>query len=512
MFIVRAFQQYTPVTGNGLCSTKRKGPWILLFLLFLFGLTACDFRAGPRAEDSDPPLAGYDPTEAPNILFIAIDDLNDWVGAYGHPLAVTPNLDHLASQSMRFSLAMSSTPLCNPSRTAILTGLRASTTGVYENNQNFRDLPEWTDWVTLPQYLRQYGYKTFTGGKVFHKPEGPMSDPASWDHNYHPRAGTPSPAEENRWQHGMKGEFSLDYYNQAIDWAPLDIPIEETQDWITADRAARLLQENHDAPFFLAVGIFRPHLPWYAPREFFDLYDLEDIRLPHTLENDLGDVGPIGRKFAGGQAHGVIQGHSKWKEAIRGYLASISYADACVGRILEGLEASPDRDNTIVVLWGDHGFHLGEKEHWEKYTLWERANKTTLMILVPRVTRPNSLCAQPVSLIDLHATLVELAGLPARSDIESRSLLPLILDPNTPWDYPALMTHYPNNHAVRDSRYRYIRYQDGFEELYDHAVDPHEFHNLANNPEMTSIKDGLAETFPSVNAEWPDYRRTINTH
>ncbi|MBD5780651.1 sulfatase [Pelagicoccus sp. NFK12] len=449
--------------------------------------------------------------ERPNVLFIVVDDLNDMIGSYGDTQVKTPHLDRLAERSLQFDLAMSSSPLCNPSRTAVLTGLPAYVTGIYENNHSFRDIPEFADWVTLPQYFRKHGYRALAGGKVFHKAAGKHSDPQSWDEIYHDKSGTAAPCDEQRWQHGMKGEFALDYYNKAIDWAALDTPKEETIDWQTADKAAKILSEESEQPLFLAVGIFRPHLPWYAPKEFFDMYPLESIQLPKTRAGDLEDVGPIGRKMAGGQAQSVIEKHGKWREAVRAYLANVSYADACVGHLLDALEKSPHADNTIVVLWGDHGFHLGEKEHWEKYTLWERANRTPLYISAPGVTKARSVSPRPVALIDLHSTLIELCGLPARDDIYGKSLVPLLKKPHRKW-HPALMTHYPNNHAVRDDRYRYIRYADGFEELYDHRNDPHEFENIAGTPEAKAIIKHLRRELPKENAGWPDYERTLNQH
>lgn len=448
----------------------------------------------------------------PNVLFIVVDDLNDWVGAYGNKQAKTPNLDRFAESSTRFELAMSSTPLCNPSRTAVLTGLPAYVTGIYENDHWFRDFDAYEDWVTLPQYFREFGYRTYAGGKVYHKASGKASDPQSWNEVYHDKTGTKAPPDSRRWQHGMKGEFALDYYNKAIDWATLDTPKEETYDWKTAEKAAKILEQDSNDPFFLAVGIFRPHLPWYAPKEYFDLYPLDEVEVPEITKDDLSDVGPTGRKMAGGQAHSIIQKHGKWKEAVRAYLACVSYADDCIGEVLDALDSSPHKSDTIVVIWGDHGFHLGEKEHWEKYTLWERANRTPLFIRVPGIADSGDVATQPVSLIDLHKTLIELADLPAREEVYGRSLVPLLTNPLQEWETPALMTHYPNNHAVRDERYRYIRYADGFEELYDHDEDPKEFTNIASEEGSREIMERLAKEIPKMNAGWPDHKRTFNQH
>ncbi len=455
---------------------------------------------------------GFAKDKQPNVLFIAVDDLNDWVGCLGrHPQARTPNIDRLASRGVLFEQAYCSAPLCNPSRTATMTGLRASTTGIWNNSDPadvrsgaiswFRDKPEFKDWVTIPQYFRQHGYTAVTGGKIFHKSQGKFSDPVSWDRQYSTKRGTPFPRNGKRLLHGMSDKMTNDYFKDWADWQPLDIPERETADRKTAEGAAAFLRRDHDKPFFLACGIFRPHLRWYAPRKYFDMHPLEKIELPVTLENDLADVPPRGRRqTAASQAFGVIREHGEWKKAVQGYLAACSFADACVGVVLDALEESEHAENTIVVLWGDHGYHVGEKNRISKLTLWEQGSKTPLIISTPDIAATGGKrCKQPVSLVDLYPTLVELCGLPARDGLDGRSIAPLLRDPETEWQYPAVIS-LRGDHAVRSQRWHYIRYADGGEELYDAAKDPHQWKNLANAPVHAAAKMELKKWLPKKNA------------
>lgn len=450
--------------------------------------------------------------ETKNVLFLAVDDLNDWIGVMGgHPNAKTPNIDRLAKSGVLFEQAFCAAPLCNPSRVAIMTGLRPSTTRIHANGSMydpdsngrtswFREIPKYQDWVTIPQYFRQHGYTAQTGGKIYHQAYGMFSDPESWDHQYTTVAGTPFPPDEKRLQHGMSGKFTNPYYNDWADWVPLDIPEEETADWKTAVGAADFLEGDHDKPFFLAAGIFRPHMRWYVPKKYFDMHPLEDIELPPYLENDLDDVPPMGRRMAG-QAFSVIKEHGEWKKAVQGYLAACSFADACVGVVLDALEESKYRDNTIVILWGDHGFHIGEKNHISKVALWPEATRTPLIIRAPGVSTPNTRSKRPVSLVDLYPTLVELAGLPSRDGLDGRSLAPLVRDAQTEWPYPAVVTH-RLSHAIRTEQHHYIRYEDGMEELYDVVADPESWLNLASDPRYTETIDSLKNWLPEVHEQY----------
>jgi arylsulfatase A-like enzyme len=261
------------------------------------------------------------------------------------------------------------------------------------------------------------------------------------------------------------------------------------------------LQKAHNRPFFLGVGFFRPHLPWYVPRKYFDMYPPEAVTLPNVNESDLDDVPPVGRQFANpdGDHRKVIE-TDNWRRAVAAYLACISFADACLGRVLDALDRSPYADSTAIVLWGDHGWHLGEKLHWRKFALWEEATHNPLMVTVPGLTRPGGRCPRTVSLLDVYPTLLDVLGLPQRDELEGKSLLPLLKNPKAPWDRPAVTTYRRSNHSIRSERWRYIRYHDGGEELYDHEHDELEWTNLADKPRYAEVKRRLARWLPEVNA------------
>ncbi|MGY8673381.1 MAG: sulfatase-like hydrolase/transferase, partial [Verrucomicrobiia bacterium] len=299
---------------------------------------------------------------------------------------------------------------------------------------------------------------------------------------------------------------------RLIDWGPTDHPEEANPDWKTVEGAAQFLQRDHDKPFFLGCGIYLPHLPWYAPRKYFDLHPLEDIQLPAHKPDDFDDIPPIGKRMAGPHMR-PIRNSGKWKEAVQACLASDSFADACVGHVLDALEKSPHCDNTIIVLWGDHGYDIGEKKI-AKSALWEQTTRTPLIFHIPEKLRDDSwntsanTCQRPVSLLDMYPTLVELCGLPKNELIEGRSIVSLIRDPEAKWPYPALITHSPhwlgNNHAVRSERWHYIRYADGGEELYDMNHDPNQWTNVITNPKHQPIKTELRQWLPKTYA--PHYR------
>ncbi len=424
----------------------------------------------------------------PNVLFLAIDDLNDWVGALGgYPGISTPNLDRLASRGVLFTRAYCAAPACNPSRVALLTGKRPSTSGVYHNNQPWR--PVMPNAVTLPQHFKANGYTVVGGGKIFH---GRFPDPPSWD-TYFKRRGDPVPPK--RPVNGIPRTANF-------DWGPLDVPDEAMSDWKVTQWATEFLGDRHDKPFFLAVGLFRPHLPWYVPRKYFEQVPLDKIVRPNTRPDDLDDVPPLGRRMARPNGdHRKVMASNNWDKAIQGYLASIAFTDACVGRLLTALEESDYARNTIIVMWTDHGWHLGEKQHWRKFTLWEEATRVAMTIVAPGVTGTGQRCARTVSLLDVYPTLVELCGLSDRPGLEGVSLMPLLKNPEAAWNRPAVTTHGRNNHAVRSERWRYIRYRDGSEELYDHERDPMEWSNLASRPEMAAVISELGAWLPAVNVE-----------
>lgn len=433
-----------------------------------------------------------------NVLFIAIDDLNDWVGCLGgHPDVKTPNLDCLAKRGVLFTHAYCAAPACNPSRAALLTGIRPSTSGVYHNPQPWRQSPALKNAVTMPQHFMAHGYKAIGSGKIYH---GKYPDPESWD-EYWPsktRNRPPDPMPKTRPLNGIPK-------TRHFDWGPIEARKEEMGDWRVADWVIGQLQKQHEKPFFLACGFFRPHLPWYVPKQYFELYPLDKITLPNVNEDDLDDVPEMGRKMAGLRDHKNVLKYNQWRKAVQGYLSSISFVDECVGRVIDVLDKSEYRHNTAVVLWSDHGWHLGEKLHWRKFALWEEATHNMLMFVAPGVTGSGGRCDAPVNLLDIYPTLIDLIDLSPRNELEGVSLMPLLKNPDTAWERPTLTTHGRNNHSVRSKRWRYIQYADGTEELYDHENDELEWHNLANDPKFNEIKEHLKAWLPKVNL--PDIPR-----
>jgi arylsulfatase A-like enzyme len=428
--------------------------------------------------------------ERPNVLFLAVDDLNDWITPLGgHAQSVTPNIERLSQRGMLFRSTHCAAPACNPSRAALMTGIRPSTSGVYHNPDPWRvAMPEA---VTLPQHFMANGYTALGSGKIYH---GGFPDPASWD-EYWPSKTRQTPSDPMPAGRPLNGIPNTAHF----DWGPVDAETAEMGDAQVADWVIRQLQREYDQPFFLACGMFRPHLPWYVPQKYFDRFPLDSIQLPKVLENDLDDVPPAGVRMARPDGdHAKVVKYHQWHKAVQGYLASIAFCDEQIGRVLDALDGSPYAGNTIIVFWTDHGWHLGEKQHWRKFALWEEATRTPMIIAAPGV-QPGSQCTTPVGLIDIYPTLVDLCGLPPREGLDGVSLRRLLENPAAEWERPALTTHGRNNHALRSSQYRYIRYEDGGEELYDHQADPMEWKNLAGDPAYAQVKRDLARWFPEKN-------------
>ena len=452
---------------------------------------------------------GVHAADRPNIVMIAIDDMNDWIGAFGGP-ALTPNIDRLAVEGMLFNNAHCVVPACNPSRVAIMTGLRPETTGQYENAGNFRDRARNDTVLTLPQHLKQHGYTTAAAGKIFHHSRGTgnaprvLSDPLSWTEQHPGNIGTGGGRaylDANgmaKWLRGDRRDIKNDYGLRSPLFGTTPESIEETGDWETATYGADFIARDHDQPYFLALGIFRPHAPLIAPQEFFDLYPFDEISLPETPADDMDDIPTIARFNWSTPMFEAMKEEQMWRKGVQAYLASMSYADACVGRILEAIDASPDRDNTIIVLWTDHGWQLGHKNRWEKFSLWRQATRTPLIIRAPGMS--NGECDRAVSLLDLYPTLTELLAVEAPSTLEGTSLVPHLHDPAAPRKEPAIVTYLPTNHAVFHEDWNYIRYSDGSEELYDRTTDPHEFTNLIHHPELRSVANRLATWLPQTPA------------
>jgi arylsulfatase A-like enzyme len=442
--------------------------------------------------------------DRPNILVITVDDLNHWVNHLGrNPQAITPNLDRLAARGVTFTNAHTASSVCNPSRAAFLTGLRPSTSGVYGNATDWRTVIG--DGYALPGFLRRQGYYTFGVGKLFHTAR--HIRPGDWDdYPQNPRGDDSLAQNENSSARTELSDASgptLRYTAGDLSIAELSGGDENVGDYWSASAAISAIAKPRDGPFFIACGIFRPHLPWHVPQKYFDLYPEETIKLPPYREDDLEDV-PGGKAS---EEHLKILKEGSWKKAIRAYLACITYADVQIGRVLDALDKSPHRDNTIVVVLGDHGWHLGEKQKWRKTGLWEEATRMPYIWAGPGIARGGR-AAQPVDTMSLYPTLVELAGLARPAHVEGASITRYLRDPATPWDgTPALTTWQFNNHSVRTERWRYLRWNNGNEELYDHSVDPYEWHNLLSplNAERTAginldqLKSELAAFFPQIN-------------
>lgn len=432
----------------------------------------------------------------PNVLFIAIDDLNDWIGCMGgHPQTQTPNLDRLSRHALLFASAYCAAPACNPSRCALLNGIRPHHSGVYLNSQPWR--PVLPNSVTLPQHFMAHGYDVRGGGKIFH---GRYEDRASW-HQWFDSGPTPklSQKEQNN-PHSRAG---------GIVWGNLhDTPDSEMLDYRLASWAVDYLEQEHDKPFFLAVGFKRPHMPWQAPGKYYDKFPVNDIVLPEVPDDDLSDIPEAGQKMAKPQGdHAKVLATQNWKYAVQGYLATINFMDGQLGRVLDALESSSQRDNTIICLWSDHGWHLGEKKHWRKFALWEEATKAPLMFVVPGLTKAGTVCETPVDFMNIYPTLADLCGLPVGDHLAGVSLRPLLADVNAEWTHPAITTHGRGNHAVRWVNWRYIRYEDGSEELYDQHSDPNEWKNVASKPQFRQVKQELAAHLPALKNEVPNAPR-----
>ncbi len=260
------------------------------------------------------------------------------------------------------------------------------------------------------------------------------------------------------------------------------------------------MEQPHDKPFFLACGVHKPHLPWVVPRKYYDMFPVDGIQLPPYKEDDLDDLPPEGIRMAKPEGdHKFIVEHDRWKYAIQSYLATIAYTDMNMGRLLDALQKSPYAKNTIICFWGDHGWHLGEKHHWRKFTLWEEATRAPFIWVAPGVTKPGTRCDRTVDFMSIYPTLCELAGIPVPSHVEGTSIAKLLAQPQSPWNGPGVTTYGYMNHAVRTEAWRYIRYREGGEEFYDETKDPYEWTNLAGSPEIERQKSELAKFLPSQN-------------
>lgn len=432
--------------------------------------------------------------ERPNVLFIAIDDLNHWVGYAGRNTQTkTPNIDRLSKMGTSFAHAYCAAPLCNPSRAALMSGMRPGTTGCYTNGDHWKTfIPEGRG---LSNTFKQAGYYVAGAGKIYHS-----SDyyPREWDDYLNERGLNRFGSEEDEaTAKGGKGITKEEGFHSPVVH---DLKDEDLADWHITNYCIEQLGKKHEKPFFVACGLHKPHLPWVVPRKYYELFPVESIQLPPYKEDDLDDIPPAGIRMAKPEGdHKRILESGRWKEAIRSYLACAAYTDMNVGRLLDALQKSSYRDNTIIVFWGDHGWHLGEKHHWRKFTLWEEATRAPFIWVVPGLTRPGSVCQRTVDFMSIYPTLCDLAGIAKPDHVQGVSIQPLLADPQSAWNTPALTTFGFQNHSVRNEGWRYIHYADESSELYDEAQDPYEWTNLAGSAQATARIKELSQWLPKDN-------------
>ncbi|MDX1563982.1 MAG: sulfatase [Phycisphaeraceae bacterium] len=415
----------------------------------------------------------------PHVMLIAIDDLNDWIGCLGgHPQAKTPNIDRLAKRGVLFANAHCQSPVCNPSRASMMTSLYPETTGIYFLSPSLDKSPVARKNTVLPKRFAAEGYHVAAAGKLFH----------GGDKKYFPVYG------------GTFGGFGpipkkkIAYFKRPRlwDWGAYPEKDEQMPDHKIAAWGVEQLAKTYNKPLFLATGFYRPHVPQYAPQKWFDLYPTETLQLPKVLENDLKDLSPyainLTRLRHVAPKHDWVVKKNEWKPLVRSYLACVSFVDHQVGKILDAIDKSPRKDNTIIVFYTDHGFHLGEKDRWAKRSIWQDGAGVPMIIAGPGIAR-GKVCRKPVELIDIYPTLLDLAGLKADPKLEGQSMVPLLKNPEADWPHMARSSFGPGNVAIISEQYRYIHYNDGSEEFYDRENDPHEWHNQIANPKF---KDQIA--------------------
>lgn len=446
-----------------------------------------------------------DALDRPNVIFIAIDDMNDWISLLDPDSSIkTPNLKRLADKGMLFTKAYCPSPACNPSRVSILTGLRPSTTGVYGNNSDWRGaLP---DRKTIFQKFKDFGYSVKGAGKIFHhKLNGAFHDGPSF-HSFQPMISQPHPAK--------KLNEAPEYGSIRTDWGVYPKKEEDSIDFKTIEYCIDSINNSKgDKPLFLACGIYRPHSPFFAPQKYHSM--VGKVPVPKRKINDLQDL-PKGalelnrstKWFWKGMQNLESRIPGSYSDFIKSYAACCAFADAQVGKLLDEVERSLPKDNTVIVLWSDHGFHLGEKDHIEKFMLWEKSTHVPFIFVVPGMTKERSVCKVPIDLTVLYPTLLEVCGLPKDKSCDGVSIIPLLKENKVNWKRPALMTYKKGNHALRTKRWRYIRYSDGTEELYDHERDPNEWDNIAQKPEHSGVIDGYRKWLPkNEKNQVPDLKR-----
>jgi len=488
--------------------------------------------------------------ERPNVLFIAVDDLNDWIGCLeGHPQALTPNMDRLANRGVLFANAHCASPACNPSRAAIFSGLMPQVTKVWSNDSGSLG-KQFPKAIQIGETFSNAGYRTLGTGKLLHSkpPRGfdeyfkteqrwsPLDKTAvKYTDKELPSKSTDSPSHEVLDSQGNKVVLPLNGMpsdrrptesgGESFDWGPFDVPDSDFGDTKITDWAIEKLKASGDKPVFLGVGYYRPHIPLWAPKRFFDRFKDSPAELPKFKTDDLNDVGNAAKKWATeavtAGSHATVEKFKQWQAAVEGYLACTTYVDHEIGRLIDALDSSEIGDNTIIVLWGDHGWHLGEKQHWGKWTGWERSTRVPLIIVPPKKMKKHfasagQKCDQPVGLIDLYPTLVDLCGIEGPKRLDGQSLESLLEDPTQDTDRALVTSFDSGNNSLRTKRWRFIRYVDGSEELYDLNQDPNEWNNLTQSDKHKKTKAKLSQQlsmkyFDPTQVEWyPKYSKQKN--
>ena len=429
--------------------------------------------------------------QQPNILFIAIDDMNDWTGFLGgHPQAMTPNLDKLAQRGINFTMAHCSGPGWSPSRNALLYGVEPFNSGLYPfyDHDIHKQLME--KYTSLPRFLKENGYHTYGAGKIHHASAG---DEREWTDYLETTSYKKEFKEGLGYQQGNSSKMSF---------RPTFHDDDKHIDHQVATYGIDVLKQKHEKPFFLAVGIVKPHLPFDCPNRFFEALPKEIIP-PAILDDDIKDIPAEGNRFRKVGDDRRFKKDNAWEDVRRAYLACISWADYNIGRVLDELDKSPYADNTVVVVWSDHGYHLGEKMSFRKFTLWEEATRVPFIIYDGRKSQKGQgrMCNQAVSLINIYRTLADIAGLKAPDYVDGESLTPILHNPEHKLKKPTVISWGRGNYAVRTENWRYIRYFDGTEELYSHESDANEWYNLANNDDYKRVKSELAKSLPKNEAK-----------
>ncbi len=459
-----------------------KRAWLRLLIVVLFAVPVSAFYKGTAKQ------------EKMNVLFLVSDDLNSWLLGDTNRYAgkvVAPNLQRLADSGVIFTRSYTAAPVCSPSRTAFFSGVAPWKSGHYHNTPGAGSSEPLKKALSLAGFFKRAGYTTTAYGKITHG----WDQREHWDEKIgHKRDPAPPGAPLTAVGRGEQ------------DWGPIHLAEEEMNDTLMVNHAIRQLEKKHDKPFFLACGTFNPHMPWYVPKKYFDMFPLDEVTTPELKEGDLDDVPLLGRALTErkGRFVDAVMEHGLHKQAVQAYLATTAYVDAQMGRVLDALDESPYRDNTIVVFLTDHGFHLGEKHHWQKATLWEEATHSLLMFRVPGVTPDGVVCRRFVSLLDIYPTLAELCGLEPPDYLDGHSLVRLLNNPEAEWESTAI-TGLTSKHgpwlayiSIRNEMGRYIRYKDGHEEFYNCVEDPHEWTNMIDNPEYAPVIRKMQAAVPSL--------------